>query len=153
MVSKADLENALKDAMRARDATRKSTLRLVLTAIKLGEVDKGAPLDEAEILALLQKELKMRQETISEAERAGRDQIVEETQAEIEVLREFLPAPLAPDELEALARSVIAEVGATSMTDMGTVMKTLTPRLQGRASGKDASDIVRRLLQPNYLQV
>ncbi|MFN2197965.1 MAG: GatB/YqeY domain-containing protein [Anaerolineales bacterium] len=149
MVSKADLENALKDAMRARDATRKSTLRLVLTAIKLGEVDKGAPLDEAEILALLQKELKMRQETISEAERAGRDQIVEETQAEIEVLREFLPAPLAPDELEALARSVIAEVGATSMTDMGTVMKTLTPRLQGRASGKDASDIVRRLLQPN----
>lgn len=149
MVSKADLENALKDAMRARDATRKSTLRLVLTAIKLGEVDKGAPLDEAEILALLQKELKMRQETISEAERAGRDQIVEETQAEIEVLREFLPAPLAPEELEALARSVIAEVGATSMADMGTVMKTLTARLQGRASGKDASDIVRRLLQSN----
>jgi len=149
MVSKADLENALKDAMRARDATRKSTLRLVLTAIKLGEVDKGAPLDEAEILALLQKELKMRQETISEAERAGRDQIVEETQAEIEVLREFLPAPLAPEELEALARSVNAEVGATSMADMGTVMKTLTARLQGRASGKDASDIVRRLLQSN----
>lgn len=149
MVSKADLENALKDAMRARDATRKSTLRLVLTAIKLGDVDKGAPLDEAEILALLQKELKMRQETISEAERAGRDQIVEETQAEIEVLREFLPAPLAPEELEALARSVIAEVGATSMADMGTVMKALTARLQGRASGKDASDIVRRLLQSN----
>lgn len=148
MVLKADLENDLKEAMRARDETRKSTLRLVLTAIKLGEVDKGAPLDEAEILTLLQKELKMRQETITEAERAGRDQIVMDTHAEIEVLQAYLPTPLTPDELEALARSVIAEMGATTMADMGAVMKALTARLQGRASGKDASDTVRRLLQP-----
>lgn len=148
MVLKADLENDLKEAMRARDETRKSTLRLVLTAIKLGEVDKGAPLDEAEILTLLQKELKMRQETITEAERAGRDQIVMDTHAEIEVLQAYLPTPLTPDELEALARSVIAEMGATTMADMGAVMKALTTRLQGRASGKDASETVRRLLQP-----
>lgn len=148
MVLKADLENDLKEAMRARDETRKSTLRLVLTAIKLGEVDKGAPLDEAEILTLLQKELKMRQETITEAERAGRDQIVMDTHAEIEVLQAYLPTPLTPDELEALARSVIAEMGATTMADMGAVMKALTARLQGRASGKDASETVRRLLQP-----
>lgn len=149
MVAKADLENALKEAMRSRDEISKRTLRLVLTSVKLEEVDKRRPLQETELVSLLQKEIKSRQETISEAERAGRADIVDETEADIAVLRRFLPEPLSPQELEDLAREVIAETGASTMSDMGTVMKSLTARLQGRATGKEASDTVRRLLQDN----
>jgi uncharacterized protein YqeY len=149
MVTKADLENALKDAMREQDTLRKRVLRLLLSSIKLAEIDKGAPLNEQELMATLQKEVKSRQETIAEAERAGRSDIVQENQAEIEVLQGYLPAAMTPVELEELVRSVITEEGATSVSDMGRVMKTLTPRLQGRASGKEASDVVRRLLQAN----
>jgi uncharacterized protein YqeY len=149
MVTKADLENALKDAMREQDTLRKRVLRLLLSSIKLAEIDKGAPLNEQELMATLQKEVKSRQETIAEAERAGRSDIVQENQAEIEVLQGYLPAAMTPVELEELVRSVITEEGATSVSDMGRVMKTLTLRLQGRASGKEASDVVRRLLQAN----
>ena len=124
-------------------------LRLLLSSIKLAEIDKGAPLNEQELMATLQKEVKSRQETIAEAERAGRSDIVQENQAEIEVLQGYLPAAMTPVELEELVRSVITEEGATSVSDMGRVMKTLTLRLQGRASGKEASDVVRRLLQAN----
>jgi uncharacterized protein YqeY len=147
MVAKVDLENALREAIRAKDEPTKRTLRLVLTSIKLEEVAQGRPLEASELTGLLQKEIKSRQETITEAERAGRADIIAETEADIAVLRRFLPEPLSPQELEALARSVIAETGATSMTGMGAVMKTLTARLQGRATGKEASDTVRRLLQ------
>lgn len=133
--------------MKARDESTKRTLRLVLTSIKLEEVDKGRALESAELTNLLQKEIKSRQETITEAVRANRADIIAETEADIAVLRRFLPEPLSPPELEALARSVIAETGASSKSDMGTVMKNLTARLQGRATGKEASDTVRRLLQ------
>jgi uncharacterized protein len=146
-VTRQDLENALKDAMRAQDDLRKRTLRLLLSSIKLAEVEKNSPLNEAEILAVIQKEVKSRQETIAEAERGHRDDIAAENQAEISVLQGFLPEPLSAGQLEDLARGVIQEVGAASMADMGKVMKELTPRLEGRASGKDASDTVRRLLQ------
>ena len=135
--------------MREQDTLRKRVLRLLLSSIKLAEIDKGAPLNEQELMATLQKEVKSRQETIAEAERAGRSDIVQENQAEIEVLQGYLPAAMTPVELEELVRSVITEEGATSVSDMGRVMKTLTPRLQGRASGKEASDVVRRLLQAN----
>lgn len=147
MVTKADLESALKDAMREQDSLRKRVLRLLLSSIKLTELEKGAPLDEPELMAAIQKEVKSRQETIAEAERAGRDDLIQENQAEIKVLQSYLPAALTPEELEELASSVIAEEGAASMADMGRVMKALTPRLQGRATGKEASDVVRRLLQ------
>lgn len=148
-VTRQDLENALKDAMRAQDDLRKRTLRLLLSSIKLSEVEKNSPLNEAEILAVIQKEVKSRQEAIAEAERGHRSDIIAENEAEMGVLQEFLPTPLSAQQLEDLARAVIQVVGASSMTDMGKVMKELTPRLEGRASGKDASDTVRRLLQAN----
>lgn len=147
MVQKSDLENALKDAMRSKDDTRKRTLRMTLTNVKLAEVEQGSSLSDAELLAIIQKEVKSRQETISEAERAGRNDIVQDTQAEIEILREFLPEPFTQQQLDDLASQIISEVGATSMTDMGKVMKELSSRLEGRATGKEASDAVRRLLQ------
>lgn len=148
-VSRQDIENALKDAMRAQDDLRKRTLRLLLSSIKLAEVEKNSSLSEAELLAVIQKEVKSRQEAIVEAERGHRSDIIAENQAEIGVLQDYLPTPLSTQQLEELALSVIRDVGASSMADMGRVMKELTPRLEGRASGKEASDTVRRLLQAN----
>ncbi len=147
MNTKQQLQAALKEAMRQRDNLRKRTLRLALAAIKLAEVEHGGELDESAVLGVLQKEIKARRETIEGAQRAGRDDLIAEAEAEIAVLQEFLPPPLTPEALEALAREVIAEVGATSPREMGKVMAALMPRLQGRATGKEASQVVRRLLQ------
>jgi len=147
MDTKTQLENALKDAIRAGDDLRKRTIRMALSSIRLAEVDKGAPLEEANVLGILQKEIKSRQEAIEDARRANRPDLVESSQAEIAVLQEFLPRQLTTEELEALAKQVIAELGATNLREMGQVMKVLVPRLEGRASGDQASQVVRRLLQ------
>lgn len=147
MSAKSELESALKDAMRAGDDLRKRTLRMAISAIRLAEVDKGAALDDAAVLSLLQKEIKARQESIEDARRADRPDLIEASQAEIAVLQDYLPQQLTPEELETLAKQVIAEVGATSAREMGQVMKVLAPRLQGRAPGDQASQVVRRLLQ------
>jgi hypothetical protein len=147
MSTKSELESALKDAMRSGDDLRKRTLRMALSAIRLAEVDKGIALDDAAVLSLLQKEIKSRQESIEDARRANRPDLEEASLAEIAVLQDFLPRQLTPAELEALAKEAIVEVGATSMKEMGLVMKVLVPRLQGRAPGDQASQVVRRLLQ------
>jgi hypothetical protein len=146
MTTKAQLDHALKEAMRANDDLRKRTLRMVLSAIKLTEIDRGATLDENGVAAILQKEIKSRRETIADAQRADRPDLVAEAEAEITVLEGFLPKMLAPEELENLARQAIAEVGAASPRDMGQVMKLLMPRLQGRATGDQTSQVVKRLL-------
>ncbi len=146
MSVKEQLQQALTQAMRQQDTLRKRVLRLALSAVKLAEVEKGRPLTDAEVWSVLQKEIKARRETIEGAEQAGRQDLIDEARAEITVLEEFLPAPLTPEELEALAREVIAEVGATSPKDMGKVMKPLLARVQGRASGGEVSQVVRRLL-------
>ncbi|HEY57323.1 MAG TPA: GatB/YqeY domain-containing protein [Anaerolineae bacterium] len=146
MSVKEQLQKALTQAMRRQDTLRKRVLRLALSAIKLAEVEKGHPLTDTEAWAVLQKEVKARHETIEGAEQAGRQDLIDEARAEITVLEEFLPTPLTPEELEALAREVIAEVGAASPKDMGKVMKPLLAKVQGRASGSEVSQVVRRLL-------
>jgi uncharacterized protein len=147
MNTKIQLENALKDAMRAGDDLQKRTIRMALSTIRLAEIDKGASLDEATMVSILHKEIKSRQEAIEDARRANRPDLVESNQAEIAVLQEFLPKQLTTEELEALAKQAIAEVGATNVREMGQVMKVLVPRLEGRAPGDQASQVVRRLLQ------
>lgn len=146
MSIKQQLENDVKDAMRNKDELRKRTLRLTLTEIHLAEVEKGGELDDQALLALLQKQIKSRHESIADAERAGRSELVEEVKAEIGVLEAYLPKQLSAQELEQLARQAIAEAGATSPKEMGQVMKILIPRLRGRASGNEASQVVRTLL-------
>jgi len=146
VTTKEKLENALKVAMRSQDDLRRRTLRMALSAIRLAEIDQGAPLDEPAVLSILQKEVRTRQESIAEAGRANRPDLAEASQAEITVLEEFLPRQLSAEELEAMARQAIAEAGATSPREMGQVMKLLIPRLQGRAGGDQASQMVRRLL-------
>lgn len=146
MSLKENLENDLKQAMRAGDDLTKRTLRLSLTAIKLAEVDQRGELEDGTILGILQKEVKSRQETIEEARNAGRDDLAESSQAEIEILQKYLPQPLSEQELFALVDEAIEEAGATSPQEMGNVMKLLMPRIQGRADGKAASDAVRQRL-------
>lgn len=146
MELKPKLENDLKDAMRANDEVRKRTLRMVLSAIKLAEVDKGKPVDDAALLGILQKEVKMRQEALGEAERANRADLAAAAQSELAVLESYLPQPFSEADLEALIKEAIGEAGATSLREMGQVMKTLMPRLQGRATGDQASQVVRKLL-------
>ncbi len=147
MDTKSRLQQALKEALRAKDMLRKETLRTALAEIKMAEVEKQRPLTEAEVLAVLHKQVKMRRETLEAARQAGRDDLVARAEAVIAVLEAFLPQPLSAAELEALAREVIAEVGAQSPRDMGKVMKVLMPRVQGRATGQQVSQVVRRLLQ------
>jgi uncharacterized protein YqeY len=146
MSTKEALENALKAAMRSQDDLRKRTLRMALSAIRQTEIDKGTALDEQSVLSILQKEVRTRQESIAEAGRANRPDLAAASQAEIAVLEGFLPQQLSAEDLEEMARQAIAEAGATSPREMGQVMKLLTPRLQGRASGDRASQTVRRLL-------
>lgn len=146
MKKKEELQAALKDAMRAGDDTRKSTLRMTLSAIHNAEIEARGDLDEADVLAILQKEVKSRQETIEEARQAGREDLARQAEREIAVLEKYLPQPLSSAELEAMAREAIEEVGATSPREMGQVMKVLMPRVRGRADGSQVSQIVRDLL-------
>jgi uncharacterized protein YqeY len=146
MNTKEKLSEALKDAMRSRDELRKRTVRMALAAIKNAEIDKNAPLDEPAMLAILQKEVKSRYETIEGAERARREDLITEAQNEIAVLEEFLPQPLSAEELEEIVKAAIAEVGATSPREMGKVMQAVMPKVQGRADGKEVNQIVRCIL-------
>lgn len=146
MDTKDKLSETLKDAMRNKDELRKRTVRLALAAIKNAEIDRKETLKEPEILAILQKEVKSRRETIEGAQMAGRQDLIDEAEAEIIVLEGFLPQPLTPEELEELARAAVEEAGATSPREMGKVMQLLIPRLQGRADGKAASQVVQKLL-------
>jgi len=143
---KEKLTQALKDAMRARDDVSKRTVRMALAAIKNAEVAKKDDLEESANLAIIQKEVKARHETIEGAQKAGRDDLIAEAEAEIKVLEVFLPQALTTDEIEALVKAAIAETGAASPREMGKVMQLLMPKTQGRADGKVVSQIVRKLL-------
>lgn len=147
MDTKTLLNNAMKEAMRAKDQVAKRTLTMVRAAILQAEKDRQAELDETAVMAILQKELKSRQETIADAQKAGRDDLVADTEAEIVVLKTFLPEAMPEDELRAIAAEVIAEMGASAPSDMGKVMKVIIPRVGGRAPGGDISRVVKELLQ------
>ena len=146
MDTKEKLQEALKQAMRAGDDTQKATLRMTLAAIRNAEIERRGDLDEADMLAILQKEVKSRQETAEEARQAGREDLARQAEQEIAVLDQYLPQPLSHAELESMAREVIQEVGASSPREMGQVMKVLIPRVRGRADGSQVSQIVRQLL-------
>ena len=147
MDKKQEIQKALTAAMKARDEDTKRTLRLVMSAIKLAEVEEGGEVDDSRILNLLQKEVKTREDAIEEAKQANRKDLIETAKKEIAILNEFLPKQMSEEELKKLARDVVGETGATSMRDMGKVMQQLIPRLEGRASGQQASKVVRELLQ------
>jgi uncharacterized protein len=147
MDTKEKLEIALKDAIRAGDDVGKRSVRMVLAAVRQVEIDRQIKLDEAEVLSIIQKEIKTRRESVEEARRANRPDIVAATEAEIVVLQAYLPEAMAPEELRTIVETAIVEAGAKSPADMGKVMKLLMPRLAGRVPGDQISAAVRQLLQ------
>jgi uncharacterized protein YqeY len=146
MSLKDKLTEDLKQTIRQRDEQRKSTLRLVMAAIKNAEIEKRRELEEGELLAIIAKEAKLRRESIAEFERGGRQDLVDQEEAALQILRAYLPEQLSREEIEAKARQIIAEVGATSPAQMGQVMRQLMPLMQGKADGKLVSLVVKDLL-------
>ena len=137
--------------MRSGDTLRRDTLSGLRAAIKNMEIEargsesEGA-IDDAAVQRVIEREAKKRRDAIEEYEKAGRSDRAEAERAELAILAEFLPEPLTDEELEALVQAVIEETGATKMADMGRVMQALVPRMEGRADGKQANGVVRRLL-------
>jgi uncharacterized protein YqeY len=140
------IEDEIKEAMKARDADRRDALRLILNALKNSEKDLQRPLSEDEELQVLQRERKRRVEAAEAFRSGGREQQAEAEERELAVLEEFMPAPLSEEELEDIVDDVIAEVGATSMGDLGRVMADVMPQIAGRADGSVVSQIVREKL-------
>lgn len=142
------LNEASKDALRARaeGRLRLSVLRLLLSAIRNSEIDRKRPLTDDEVLEVIGREVKQRQDALTDLAGKGRDQIEADLHAEILVLRAYLPEALSAPELEILARQAIDEAGATAPAHSGKVMALLMPRVRGRADGSAVSAIVRRLL-------
>ena len=149
MSLKERIEADLKEAIRGGDEARKRALRTLITAISRAarEGDTFRELSDDEILQVIAKEAKKREEAIEMYAQGGREDLVAAEKAELEVLRQYLPRQLTREEIEARAREVIAEVGANSPRDMGKVMKVLMAEMRGRADGRVVSEIVRELLQ------
>jgi len=147
MDTRQKIETALKEAMRSGDNIRKQNLRMIMSSLKLSEVEKGGALDEAGVLSVIQKELKSRQEALHEAQTANRPDLIERARADIAVIEEFLPKQLTEEELTTVVTETITEVGAAGPRDMGKVMKAVMAKVQGRAAGDQVSQIVRKKLQ------
>jgi uncharacterized protein YqeY len=144
---KEKFNNLLHEAMKTKDDVARDTMRLLLTNLKLLEVEKKQTLDDTAILALIQKEIKSRHESIEEFKKGNRQDLVERSQAEIKVLEQFLPKQLSDEEVKAIVTATVAEIGATSMADMGKVMKAALPKMQGQAASDRVSAMVKELLQ------
>jgi uncharacterized protein YqeY len=130
---KKRVEEAMKAAMRAQDKPRLGTIRLILAAVKQREVDERITLDDTQVLAVLDKMLKQRRDSIDQFRKAGREDLATNEEAEVKVIQEFMPAALSDAELDALVAAAVAQSGAASMKDMGKVMAILKPQVQGRA--------------------
>ena len=143
---KNKLKNNLLSAMKEKDAVRKNALRMALSAIKLAEVESGKELDDPTTFGILQKEIKTRDETIAEAKKANRLEMVTPLEAEIEILKDYLPKELSDEELIAMVKKIVADIKATSMKEMGLVMKSAIHESQGKASNDRIIKVVRDLL-------
>jgi len=138
----------MKEAMKAKDKVRLASLRDIKSKITLAlsEAGSGDQLDDAAVTKILSKQLKQREDTLIIYQEQGRDDLVAEEQAQAEVIRAYLPKPMSPDELATSVKSLIEELGASSMADMGRVMGTASARFAGKADGKAISALVRQLL-------
>jgi len=146
MSTKLQLTEDMKTAMRGGDKHKLGVIRLMLAAVKQREVDERVELDEAQVLAVLEKMLKQRKDSISQYVAAGREDLAEVERAEITVIEAYLPSKLSEAELDALIEAAIAETGASGPADMGRVMKVALEKVAGRAPGGEVSAMVREQL-------
>jgi uncharacterized protein YqeY len=142
----ARLEDELKQAMVARDSERRDTLRLILSSLRSAEKELQRPLHDDEELQVLQRERKQRNEAAEAFRTGGREEQADAEERELAVLEEFMPEPLSEEELDEIVDDAIAEVGATSMRDIGRVMADVMPQVAGRADGSAVSQLVREKL-------
>jgi uncharacterized protein len=143
------IDDDLKNAMRAKDAARLSVLRLLKAALKNAAIEKvgaGGKLNDADAVAVIRKQVKQRQDSIESFEKGGRPELAEKEKAEIAVLNNYLPQAISGEELQKIVSETIAEIGATTRAQMGVVMKALQPKIAGRADGKTLSTEVQRQL-------
>lgn len=143
---KEQITEAMKDAMRSKEKERLGTIRLMLSEVKRIEVDERIDIDDARLLAVLDKMVKQRRDSISQFEQAGRQELADKEQTEIVVIQDFLPQPLSEEELAAMIDDTIAYVGAESMKDMGKVMGIIKPQIQGRADAGVVSGMIKAKL-------
>ena len=142
------IEVELKEAIRARDENKRNAIRLVLTALKVKEKEIKRPLNEAEAQQVLSSQIKQRKDSVEQFAKAGRQDLVDKEESEIQVLQDFLPEALDQKVLERMIEEVICEANAGGIKYMGKVMKILMPKVAGRADGKLVNDLVRRRLNP-----
>ena len=145
------VDSDLKEAMRAKDATKLGVLRMLKSALKYAAIAKSdaeAELSDAEAVQVIRKQAKQRQDSIESFEKGGRAELAEKEKEELAILNTYLPQGMSPDELTKVVRETIAELGATSKAQMGAVMKALQPKVAGRADGKTLSaEVARQLSQ------
>ena len=146
MALKEQLFVDLKEAMKAKDTTRKNTIQLIRAGVLQIEKDSQTELDDSGVFDVIVKELKKRRDALADFEKADRKDLIDETNREIEVLLGYLPKQLSEDELKEIIRETITETDAHSMKDMGKVMKALTPKIKGRADNKLVSGFVKEML-------
>ncbi len=143
---KKRLQEDLKKAMKEKDTFKRDTVRFLMSAIKQVEVDTRKELTDADIIKIIQKNVKQRQDAAAQYKEGGREDLYEKEMQEAAILQEYLPKQLSDEELEAALKEIIAEVGATSLKDMGKIMGVATKKLAGVADGKRINETVKKLL-------
>jgi uncharacterized protein YqeY len=143
---KIRIQDDIKAAMKAKEKARLATLRLISAAIKQREVDERTELDDTQVLAVLEKMIKQRRDSIAQYQSAGRQELAEQEQSEIAIIEAYMPEGLSDEEIAAMIEAAISETGAASMRDMGKVMGLLKPKMQGRADIGKVSGLVKQKL-------
>lgn len=143
---KEQLLNDLKDAMKEKDEIKKNTVQMVRAAILQVEKDKGIELDDAQIIDIIAKEAKKRKDAAIDFEKSGRKDLIEQNAKELEILSSYLPKQLSKEEIGSVVRNVISKVGATSIKEMGVVMKEAKAEIGAAADGKTINEVVKELL-------
>jgi hypothetical protein len=147
MALQEQIQQELKSAMMAKDAERVSTLRMLKSALGYAQMEKKTEsLSDPEVISLIQREIKKRRDSAEQYQTGGRPELAEKENKEIPILEKFLPQPLSPEELEALIKATIQELGATTKKEMGAVIKAVQTKAAGRADGKTISGLVGKLL-------
>lgn len=141
------LNEDMKQAMKAQDKFRLSTIRMVRASVKNQEIELRRPLDDNEVLEILSREVKQRKDSLQEFTKAGRDDLAVPLEAEIAIIAQYLPQQLTEEEIKAIVTQTIQETGASSKADMGKLMGALMPKVKGRADGKLVNQIVQQQLQ------
>jgi len=140
------LQDEMKTAMKSGDRDRLSVIRMLISEIKKVQIDKKKELSDDEIIQVLQRYAKQRKESIKQYKEAGREDLAQKEEAELKVVQEFLPQPLSEEEIQKIVDQVIEETGASSIKDMGRVMKSVMEKIKGRADGSIVSSIVKKKL-------